>query len=148
MSATSPLVETRPASAAPAWPTSGLLAGRLSRIDGDGSLVVELPGLGAQRVAWLESADNRALRLIPGDQMLVAPPQGGAPAVALGRIGRYVAPAPSDHVTIEASQSLTLKCGDASVDLRADGKLMIRGDDVLLRAKGTQRIRAGTVAIN
>jgi hypothetical protein len=43
---------------------------------------------------------------------------------------------------------LSLKCGDASIDLRADGKVMIRGEDVLVRAKGTKRIRAGTVSIN
>ena len=33
-------------------------------------------------------------------------------------------------------------------DLRADGKVRSRGDDVLVRAKGTQRIRAGSVSIN
>lgn len=132
-----------------AWPAGGLLPARLQRIDDDGWLVVELPDNGgARRVAWLESADNRGLRLVPGDQLLVAPPQGDAPAVALGRIGRYTPPAPSDHVTIEATESLTLKCGASSVDLRADGKLMVRGDDVLVRAKGTQTIRAGSVSIN
>ena len=41
-----------------------------------------------------------------------------------------------------------LRCGEASLDLRADGKVLLRGDDVLVRAKGTQRIRAGTVSIN
>ena len=66
----------------------------------------------------------------------------------LGRIGRYQEPGTQRQVTIEAQESVTLKCGDSSVDLRADGKLMIRGEDVLVRAKGTQRIRAGTVSIN
>jgi len=75
----------------------------------------------------------------------------GQLGVVLGRIGPYApaqAAAPAQHVTIEATQTLTLKCGEASVDLRADGKLMIRGEDVLVRARGTQRIKAGTVSIN
>ncbi len=144
-----PLVPAlRATDTAPAWPATGLLAGRLQRVDDDGQLVVELPGLGTQRVAWLESADNRELCLRPGDQLLVAASQGDAPAVALGRIGRYTPPAPNDHVVIEATELLTLKCGDSSIDLRVDGKLMVRGDDVLLHARSTQTIRAGTVSIN
>ena len=78
---------------------------------------------------------------------MLAPP-GSDKAVVLGRIGLYVAPRSEAHLSIEASESLTLKCGAASIDLRADGKVMVRGEDVLLRAKGTQRIRAGTVSIN
>ena len=55
---------------------------------------------------------------------------------------------PNAHLSIESVGQLTLVCGQASIDLRADGKVMIRGEDVLVRAKGTQRIRAGTVSIN
>ena len=70
--------------------------------------------------------------------------------VVLGRIGALPAPGEAvvQNLVIAASETLTLRCGESSVDLRADGKLMVRGDDVLVRAKGTQRIRAGSVAIN
>jgi hypothetical protein len=97
---------------------------------------------------WLEGPATAGIRLQPGDRLLVAPPTDGENGVALGRIGRYQEPKPEANVTIEAGETLTLKCGEASVDLRKDGKVMVRGEDVLLRAKGTQRIRAGTVAIN
>lgn len=97
---------------------------------------------------WLESSANRQVILSVGDDLLAIPPDDGAHGVALGRIGRYVAPTPEARVTLEATEVLTLKCGSASVDLRADGKLMIQGQDVLLKAKGTQRIKAGSVAIN
>jgi hypothetical protein len=49
---------------------------------------------------------------------------------------------------LEATEALTLRCGEASIELRADGSAIVKGEDVLLRAKGTQRIRAGNVAIN
>ncbi len=97
---------------------------------------------------WLEGSATAGIKLEPGDRLLVVPPSKGENGVVLGRIGRYQEPKPEANVTIEASESLTLKCGEASVDLRSDGKVMVRGEDVLLRAKGTQRIRAGTVAIN
>lgn len=84
----------------------------------------------------------------PGDRVLVLPPEDGAKAVVLGRIVGYPGTAPTAKLTLEAQESLTLKCGESSIDLRADGKVMIRGDDVLVRAKGTKRIRAGTVSIN
>jgi hypothetical protein len=49
---------------------------------------------------------------------------------------------------LQAAHTLSLQCGLSSIDLRADGKVVIKGDDVLVRAKGTKRIRAGSVSIN
>jgi hypothetical protein len=86
-----------------------------------------------------------------GDRLLALPPAAGQTGVVLGRIGRYRAPKAAElarQVAIEATESLSLKCGESSVDLRADGKVMIRGEDVLIRARRTQRIKAGTVNIN
>lgn len=140
------------------------LRGQLVAFEADGTLRVQVSS-GVEFVcAWLETSTNLGLELSLGDALLVLPPpsrsgggtrrgqsEGDQLAVVLGRVGLYRTPqpaAPQPHVTIEATETLTLKCGDATVDLRKDGKLMIRGDDVLLRAKGTQRIKAGTVAIN
>lgn len=140
------LVSSLPAVATVDGQPETLLTGRLERIEPDGSLIVELPVLGLQNVAWLETGAPGNIKLALGDELLIARLPGASLAVALGRIGRYAPP--SEHLTIEAQGSLSLKCGASSVDLRADGKVMIRGEDVLVRAKGTQRIRAGTVAIN
>jgi hypothetical protein len=57
-------------------------------------------------------------------------------------------PEEQHHVVIEATEMLTLKCGESSVALRKDGKTMILGNDVLSRAKRTNRIKGGSVAIN
>ena len=82
-----------------------------------------------------------------------APNSESREGVVLGRIGIYdpkpeAERATDDHVTIEAKETLRLKCGDSSIDLRKDGKLMIRGQDVLTRAKRTNRIKGGSVGIN
>lgn len=87
-----------------------------------------------------------------GDRLLALPPTDQHLGVVLGRIGRYTHPkssvSPPRTLALEASEGVTLRCGQSSIDMRADGKVMIRGEDVLVRAKGTKRIRAGTVAIN
>jgi hypothetical protein len=102
----------------------------------------------------LETSTNVTLALNIGDQVLVMRPEGPEQnGVLLGRISRYRMPQTqanqlADHVVVEAKETLTLKCGESSVDLRKDGKLMIRGKDVLSRAKRSPRIKGGTVGIN
>jgi hypothetical protein len=104
---------------------------------------------GALRVAssfgeWLCDRLLTGVVIEPGDTVLVLPPGPDGDAVVLGRVGRAQAP----RVELRAAASLTLACGDALLEMRADGKVLLKGDDVVLRAKGTQRIRAGNVAIN
>lgn len=43
---------------------------------------------------------------------------------------------------------MTLKCGDASISLRRDGKLTLRGAYIEATATGVNRIRGGSVKIN
>jgi len=88
------------------------------------------------------------LALEAGDELLALLGPGTGDGVVLGRIGAPRATAVPAHLQLEATESVTLKTGSAAVDLRADGKVVIRGDDVLVRAKGTKRIRAGAVSIN
>ncbi len=129
--------------------SQGILTGELVEILEDGLLAVRLQGRPAPLTcAWLESAANSGTHLSVGDPLLVHVPQLGSTPIVMGRIGRYNASSLQTHVTIEAADSLVLRCGEASIDLRSDGKVLVKGDDVVLRAKGTQRIRAGTVAIN
>ena len=131
----------------PPFEASTPLRGDLLAIEEDGSLLVRAHARDF-RCDWLEGPTNAGIHLELGDRLLFMPPVQGEPGVVLGRIGRYHGPQPQEHVTIEASETLTLKCGEASVELRNDGRAMVKGEEVLLRAKGTQRIRAATVAIN
>jgi hypothetical protein len=116
----------------------------LVAISGTGELLVETAD--GQRLACECLQQTLAPSWQPGDRLLVQPLPSPAVPVVMGRIGPYVA-AP-DHLCVNAAGHLRLQCGESSIDLRADGKVMIRGDDVLVRAKGTKRIRAGTVSIN
>lgn len=132
---------------------SQIIRGTVVEMLDSGEIMLRCPSVkgGSMRCDLLESADTAWQKLQPGDPVLVlAPASPDENGCVLGRIGRYkpaTAP-PTDHLVIEAGETLTLKCGESSVDLRKDGKLMIRGNDVLTRARRTQRIKGGTVAIN
>jgi hypothetical protein len=137
-----------PADHVPAAPASPCRA-RLETVLPDGHLRVFTPAGDDWTCEWLDTGSVPNPPLAAGDTMLVMPPTAdGSAALVLGRIGLYRPDVLPPTLVLGATDSVSLRCGESSVDLRADGKVMIRGDDVLVRAKGTQRIRAGTVAIN
>ena len=53
-----------------------------------------------------------------------------------------------ERQVIEATRELVLRCGEASITLRSDGSVKIRGRDVTSWARRRQRIRGGSVSIN
>jgi hypothetical protein len=51
-------------------------------------------------------------------------------------------------IEIEGEEEIVLRCGEASITLRRNGKIVIRGSYVETRASGTNRIKGGSVQIN
>jgi len=105
----------------------------------------------------LRNSHGLGLCLLPGDMVLVWLPESDEErGVVLGRIGPSRAPAVEpektqetpDELVIEAKKNLTLKCGDGSITLRKDGKILIKGKDLVSRAKRMNRIKGGSVTIN
>jgi hypothetical protein len=89
-----------------------------------------------------------------GDRVLVwRSVHGRTPPVILGRIGPSHAPAAEpelvpDELTLEARESLTLRVGEGSITLRGDGRILIKGRDLVSHAKRLNRIKGGAVSIN
>lgn len=52
------------------------------------------------------------------------------------------------RLTLEAQEEIVLKCGEGSITLRKDGKIVIKGTHLLSRASGPNRIKGGSVQIN
>ncbi|MCA9707924.1 MAG: hypothetical protein KDK70_18880 [Myxococcales bacterium] len=69
-----------------------------------------------------------------------AEPEEGAPPQELLIDGR--------RLVLRGTERIELRCGDASIVLRADGTLKIRGRDVSTLARRRQRIKGGSVSIN
>jgi Domain of unknown function (DUF6484) len=52
------------------------------------------------------------------------------------------------RVEIDGRDEIVLKCGEASITLRRNGRVVIRGIQVETRAEGLNRIKGGSVSIN
>lgn len=135
--------------------------GRIVAISDDGRASVEFDGncagpLTARSAVQLSNADAAALRGAPvvlgfegcdtsrpvilgvvQDRLLLPPPSMHAVARVDGR-----------RLQLTASDEISLRCGRASVTLRADGTILIKGGEVATRASGRNRVTGSTVAIN
>ena len=110
------------------------------------------PGSGVQVVLQFEDGDlarpiiTGVLRPTALDQMLTdagpsEPAARGAQETAEARVdGR--------RVELEGAEEVVLRSGKASITLRRNGRVVIRGVYVETRASGTNRIKGGSVAIN
>lgn len=99
----------------------------------------------------LEPMDGRRVRLLAGDTVLVWCDPDSELCVITGRIARSSQPAGpdvADELVIEARTSLTLRVGDGSITIREDGRILIKGKDLVSHAKRNNRIRGGSVMIN
>jgi hypothetical protein len=138
---------------------SQIVRARIHRIDATGLLVTALDHKEVEMLTCelLQTAGGADLRLVEGDHVLVWRSDSDSPyGIILGRIGPSISPPQAftvkeetpDELLIEARSNLTLKCGEGSITLRADGKILIKGKDLVSRAQRTVRIKGGTVAIN
>jgi hypothetical protein len=94
-----------------------------------------------------------ALKLHAGDSVLCwFPGPESTRGVVLGLIERHASTrdpeAIPETLVIEAVKSLTLRVGDGSITIREDGKILIKGKDLVSHAKRLNRIRGGSVQIN
>ena len=89
--------------------------------------------------------DAECLSSVPvlqaGDRVLVH--LGSTPAVIIGRIGGM-----PEELVFEAGKNLTIRCGTGSIRLRADGRVLIEGLDIVSRARRAQRVTGAQVVIN
>lgn len=118
---------------------------------------------GGQRYVRCDSLATATgpLMLSIGDQVLVLSSQTSECATILGRIYRssetvsdgcagdvaHCAASPST-LLLEATEELTLRVGDGSITIRKDGKILIKGTDLVSSAKRMNRVKGGAVAIN
>lgn len=52
------------------------------------------------------------------------------------------------RIRLQAQEEVILQCGDASISLKRNGRVVIRGASIETNAKTTNRIKGGSVRIN
>jgi hypothetical protein len=143
---------------------SAMSRAQVIRSDSDGTLWVACDGdMDELACDVLLTAPATSSGYCPGDDVLVwrhlAQPRG----IIMGRVGRQAVEHASareaaqddgaaaslpDELVIEARSSLTLRVGDGSITIREDGRILIKGRDLVSHAKRLNRIRGGSVTIN
>ena len=81
----------------------------------------------------------RAVSNTPLLDEVLSPPAPQQPAVAQ---------VDGKRVVIEGKDEVVLRCGKASITLRRNGRVVIRGVELETRARGLQRIKGGKIEIN
>ena len=155
-----PSARTRAADAA-------AVLGRIADVDAAGAVSVEIPGTPGARAARLavplspdellaarETGASAVLVFENGDPALpiiVGLVQTTAPARALTPLAApQVIKADVDgrRVRITAQDEIVLECGSASITLRRNGRVVVRGTYIESYSDGTNRIKGGQVRIN
>jgi hypothetical protein len=101
-------------------------------------------------IVGLEQASSATPML---DALLSEPDTEPAAAEAASEAEQAEAPPVEAHVdgkrvTIEGADEVVLKCGQASITLRRNGKLIIKGTYVETHSTGVNRIKGGSVQVN
>lgn len=143
--------------------------GTVVALNADGSLMVELAGFPAGPVPARLAVALRPARLqaaIDSRQPVVLVFENGQPSRPI-IVGLLEAPRPADaandaagdppvveadvdgrRVRVTAKDEIVLQCGSASITLRRNGRIVIRGSYVETHSEGTNRIKGGQVQIN
>ena len=104
------------------------------------------------RCAMLRTADRPTLTLSLGDRVMVLMPESpGERGCVLGVVGDYASPRPEPapaRLRLEASDRVEIQCGESALTMDAEGRVLLKGKDIVTRASRTQKIRGGTVHIN
>ncbi len=124
----------------------GVLRAEITGLAPDGRAQVLIPLLGetplfAQSLVPVTAASVGRVAAVTmmGDEPLilglVQPPQ--AEVVADG-----------ERLVLDARREVTLRCGKASITMTADGRVTIRGTQVLSRSDGPNRVQGASVQLN
>ena len=123
--------------------------GRLSGFSALGKAELELPGgeiLLARSLVPLSAGQigsDLAFTLVDDQALILGLLQPTLPTLpTLPKIE------PDAATLIEGDTHLTLRCGKASITLTPDGRVAIRGTQILSRAEGPNQVQGGSVLLN
>ena len=138
--------------------------GRIVSVGAEGVAHVEFPGSGGAVPARLAVAASRddLRRAMASNQSVVLVFENGDAALPIvtGLIQPLQPETGSDQpqtveadvdgkrVRIVAQDEIVLQCGNASITLRRNGRVVIRGTYVETSSEGTNRVKGGQVRIN
>jgi hypothetical protein len=64
------------------------------------------------------------------------------------KMGRLEVTVDGEKLRLEAEHDIELKCGRASISLRYDGRIELKGTHILSASRGPNRVKGATIALN
>lgn len=137
----------------------GIVLGRLVALAAPNLALVALKGcptnppLSARLIAGLTAADEgREVALVfeegnPARPLVIGCIED-APGVTATRNSKQAASIEAEKIFLTGEREIVLRCGESTLTLTRDGKLILRGAYVETQASGVNRIKGGCVKIN
>ena len=129
--------------------------GRIVEITDDGRPVVDFPGNQIAGLIARSVVSYPKRPHVPADGipvLLVFDDHDPCFPIVVGLVSDRVCPEVADRsgeeLVLEASRQIVLRCGKSVITLRRDGKVVVRGAEVVTRASGRNKIRGTSVEIN
>jgi hypothetical protein len=136
--------------------------GRITSVDDQGIVTVWMPGLGPMQARLAVPATlDQIKNAISAQQSVLLLIEDRAPErpIIIGFVQDRVSPETSPPQVVEADvdgkrvrligkDEVVLECGSASITLRRNGRVVIKGAYVETHSDGTNRIKGGQVRIN
>lgn len=66
----------------------------------------------------------------------------------VGAITQSISIDGSEDVLVEANKELVLRCGKSSITLKRNGKIMVKGVEIVSRSSGNNKLKGATININ
>lgn len=145
-------------------PRVGLVTGHLAGVDPEGRLLFEADGAAGEPFPVAIGVPVSDGALVKGARLrrrgLVAPLAGGgfalvgfarervAPKVRDAGPGELEVVVDGETLQIVAERQIELRCGKASLLLRADGRVVLSGTYVVSTSRGPNKIKGATIALN
>jgi hypothetical protein len=82
------------------------------------------------------------------DDPVHAPSSSDGAAVVLPRDASQTVQVDGRRLHLTAQQEVLIECGKSSLRLRADGRIVLLGTDIVSRARCTHKVKGGNVLIN
>ena len=149
----------------------GVTVGRIVQFNQQGQAIVDFPGneVGPLRARSILDRDHLPYAAHAAEQLRVLLAfENCDPTlpIIIGCVHETLAgPAPAEQavfskegpreltidghrVTLEAREEIELRCGESSIILKKNGKIVVRGIDIVSRASRTNKVKGAIVAIN
>ena len=142
----------------------GMATGRIHAVAEDGTILVSIPS-GNRPPCKSGTLVAISQEDVGREVVLAFTPERGDNPVILGMVTERSQPGPKARIDMDrsevndfridgqtvhltAAKEILLECGQGSIRLRRDGKIIIKGLQIVSRSKGVNKIRGAAVSIN